>query len=67
MNRLLKLSIILIFFIGQINAQERMITGKVTDLMGNPLAGVNVAVKDYPTIMTITGADGEYRIEAFDF
>ena len=35
--------------------------------MGNPLAGVNVTVKDYPSIMTISGADGEYRILAFDF
>ncbi len=67
MNQLIKLSLILIFFMGQINAQERVITGKVTDLMGNPLPGVNIAVKDYPSIMTISGANGEYRIMAFDF
>ena len=67
MSRITTLSLLLIFLIGQITAQERILTGKVTDLMGNPLAGVNVTVKDYPSIMTITGADGEYRIEAFDF
>ncbi|MBN2756634.1 MAG: outer membrane beta-barrel protein [Bacteroidales bacterium] len=69
LNQLNKLSLflILILIIGKAKAQERVLTGQVTDLMGNPLAGVNISVQDYPSIMTITGADGEYRIEVFDF
>ncbi len=51
----------------QIWAQDRSITGKVTDVKGSPLAGVNVTAKDYPSLTTITGIDGEFRMEIFDF
>jgi len=68
MDKKLFNSVIILFLIFcSINAQERTVTGKVTDLMGNPLAGVTVSVKDYASIMTISGADGEYRIDIFDF
>jgi hypothetical protein len=48
-------------------AQDRLLTGKVTDTKGNPLPGVNVSAKDYPAITTISGVDGEFRLEVFDF
>lgn len=66
-KKLLNSIIILFFFLNSLNAQEKTITGKVTDLMGNPLAGVTISVKDYASLMTISGADGEYRIDVFDF
>ncbi len=49
------------------NAQDRLITGKITDVKGNPLAGVNVSAKDYPATTTISGVDGEFRLQVFDF
>ena len=48
-------------------SQERIITGNITDFKGRPLGGVNVTAKDYPALTTISGADGEFRIEIFDF
>ncbi|MCU0473229.1 MAG: von Willebrand factor type A domain-containing protein [Bacteroidales bacterium] len=45
--------------------ESRTITGKVTDDRGNPLAGVNVAVKGAPT-GTITDLKGNYRITVND-
>ncbi|NJO92360.1 MAG: hypothetical protein HC831_27860 [Chloroflexia bacterium] len=49
-----------------IRAQDRTITGKVTDVKGSPLGGVNVTAKDYPSLTTISGVDGEFRMEIFD-
>jgi len=66
-KRLLNSILIVLFFLNGLNAQERTITGKVTDLMDNPVAGVTVSIKDYASLMTISGADGEYRIDVFDF
>jgi len=45
-----------------LNAQEKVITGSVTDEDGNPLAGVNVFVPG-TTIGTITDNYGKYRLE----
>ncbi len=64
---LLSSVLFIFFFINYLNAQERTITGKVTDVMDNPVAGVTVSIKDYASLMTISGADGEYRIDVFDF
>ena len=41
--------------------QQRVITGKVTDTFGQPLAGTTVMVKG-TTIGTITDADGNYSL-----
>ena len=41
--------------------QSRVITGKVTDDQGSPLAGVNVTIKNMNR-GTITDFNGEYRI-----
>ncbi len=54
-------------FFCHLRAQDRIITGKITDTKQNPLAGVNVSAKDYPSITTISGVDGEFRIAIFDF
>lgn len=60
--------VLLIFaFVYQAKGQDRLITGKISDVKGNPLAGVNVSAKDYPSITTISGVDGEFRLEVFDF
>jgi TonB-dependent starch-binding outer membrane protein SusC len=42
-------------------AQQRSVTGKVTDLTGSPLPGVSVAIKG-TTNGTSTDSDGNYRI-----
>lgn len=57
----------IIFTLFHLKAQERLITGKITDIKGNSLGGVTVAAKDYPALTTISGVDGEFRIEVFDF
>lgn len=44
-------------------AQERVITGRVTDVAGNPIPGVNVIIKG-TTTGTATDGDGTYSIEA---
>ena len=46
-------------------AQKRTITGIVTDETNEPVIGANVVIKN-TTIGTITGIDGQYRIEAPD-
>ena len=43
-------------------AQERVITGRVTDVAGNPIPGVNVIIKG-TTTGTATDGDGTYSIE----
>ena len=45
--------------------EPRKITGKVTDVRGNPLAGVKVSEKDAPT-WTITDLKGNYQITIND-
>ncbi|MBI9064305.1 MAG: TonB-dependent receptor [Marinilabiliaceae bacterium] len=47
----------------RIQQQKVNITGKVTDLNGDPLPGVNVYEKDNPQHGVITGVDGSYSIE----
>ena len=42
-------------------AQDRVITGRVTDANGAPMAGVNVTVKG-SSVGTQTAADGTYRL-----
>ncbi len=62
------LSILVFLYLStQTLAQDRTITGNITDYRGKPLAGVNVTVKDYPSMTTISGADGEFRIQVYDF
>ncbi|MCT4643673.1 MAG: TonB-dependent receptor [Carboxylicivirga sp.] len=41
--------------------QKRTIKGKVTDVSGEPLPGVNVYAKSNPTNGVITGVDGRYE------
>ena len=53
------------FFIMQLQAQERLISGKVSDGTGLALPGVNVLVKGTST-GTTTNFDGLYQIKAKD-
>jgi hypothetical protein len=53
--------------IQNIAAQERVITGKVLDYKGRPVAGVNIIVKDYTSLSTISGADGMFKIPIYNF
>lgn len=46
-------------------AQERVVTGKVTDEFGNPLPGANIVIQG-TTIGTISDADGNYSIKVED-
>jgi len=59
--------LMLINFSFKIVSQERVITGKITDYMGKNLGGVNIIAKDYASLTTISGVDGEFRIEVYDF
>jgi len=51
----------LLFFTGQLFAQERLVTGKVTDTSGAGLANVSVTVKGVRN-GTQTGTDGTFSI-----
>jgi TonB-linked SusC/RagA family outer membrane protein len=50
-----------LLFFGQILAQNRTITGKITDDKGTPLANVSVIIKG-TSVGTSTGSDGTYSI-----
>jgi len=66
MKRLLLYGLVLLLGIAFTNiaqAQDRIISGKVTSSEdGNPLPGVNVVVKG-TTVGTATGTDGTYRLQ----
>ncbi len=68
MNKKLFYAVAILFLVmGSLNAQERTLSGKITDIMGNAIPAVTVSIKDYASLMTISGADGEFRIDVFDF
>ncbi len=67
MKKISFIILIFLYFSFLIKSQERLITGRITDYKGKPLGGVNITAKDYPTLTTISGVDGEFRIEIFDF
>ncbi|MFV0566677.1 MAG: von Willebrand factor type A domain-containing protein [Flavobacteriaceae bacterium] len=54
-----------LFFSTQLYAQQRLISGKVTDSSGTPLVAVNVIVKG-TTNGVMTDFDGLYQIQAAD-
>lgn len=61
--RIRSICFVLILFIGQCAyAQNRTITGVVTDNKQEPLIGVNVMVKGNKATGTITDIDGSYRL-----
>ena len=49
--------------VGIVSAQESNISGTVTTVNGEPLAGVSVYVKGLASLGTITGIDGDYSIK----
>ena len=53
---------IMLFFVQCVYAQNRTITGTVTDSNHEPLIGVNVTVKGNSGIGTITDIDGKYTL-----
>ncbi len=66
-KQLLKLPVVLLFLLVsslQLMAQINVVTGTVTDPLGEPLIGVNVVLKDNPTVGTITDMDGKFSLEA---
>ena len=48
-------------------SQDRILTGKIIDYRGMPIAGVNIIDKDYPSLATISGVDGQFRLSVFNF
>ena len=65
-KQLLKLPVVLLFLLVsslQLMAQTNVVTGTVTDPLGEPLIGVNVVLKDNPTVGTITDMDGKFSLE----
>lgn len=66
-KQLLKLPVVLLFLLVsslQLMAQTNVVTGTVIDPLGDPLIGVNVVLKDNPTVGTITDMDGKFSLEA---
>lgn len=48
---------------GVASATPRMITGKVTDVQGEPLAGAHVTANGQRDVATVTDIDGNYQLE----
>ena len=44
-------------------AEPRVITGKVTDVQGEPLAGAHVSAKGQRDVATVTDVNGNYQLE----
>ncbi len=67
MNRNLPVSIILflMFSVSATFAQQKPITGKVTDELGEPLPGVNILLKG-TSVGTVSNATGQYSISIPD-
>src|SRR5215831_5141213 len=61
MKKLLLLLVCAVFCIGQLAAQSRTVTGKITDTKGNPLTGVTVSVKGAQQ-GTSTDAEGNFSL-----
>lgn len=61
MRKLLSLLGVLVLLIGQLSAQNRTISGKVTDSTGAAIAGATVAVKG-SNRGTSTGSDGAFTL-----
>lgn len=63
MRKIILLLALLISFGGNAWAQEKVtVSGRVTDVEGEAMIGVNIAVKDVPGLGTITDIDGNYRL-----
>jgi TonB-linked SusC/RagA family outer membrane protein len=64
MNRKLLFSFILTMLLAatQVFAQDRTISGRVTDESGQPVPGATVVVKGNTSINTVTGDDGRYTL-----
>ncbi len=62
-NRLLTALFGVLLFASPSIAQERQVTGKVTDEQGSPLVSVTVRIRG-TSAGTLTGADGSYAIRA---
>jgi hypothetical protein len=54
-------------FILNTYSQDRMINGTIIDYRGKPLAGVNIMAKDYPSLLTMSGVDGQFRLPVYSF
>jgi TonB-dependent starch-binding outer membrane protein SusC len=62
MKKRLLTSFVFTLFIAFVGYGQRNITGKVTDLAGEPLIGANVIAKEDPTVGTVTDFDGNFSL-----
>ncbi|MBS1567308.1 MAG: SusC/RagA family TonB-linked outer membrane protein, partial [Bacteroidetes bacterium] len=61
MRKLLALLLCIVVSLGQLNAQNKVISGKVTDPNGRPVSGASIVVKGFKG-GTVTDADGAFTI-----
>lgn len=61
MRKLLTMLLCMVALVGQLFAQTRTITGRVTDASGSPVANASVVVKG-TTVGTTTDDNGNYSI-----
>lgn len=65
MKKQLQLIFLLCFLpIGILWAQQKNISGKVTNEDGNPLEGVTISIKGHLNALSQTSSTGEYQVEA---
>lgn len=53
----------MLFITSSLFAQNRTITGHISDQNANPLTGATISVKGQPNVSVVTQADGNFRIE----
>ena len=53
----------LLLITSSLSAQNRTITGTITDQNGAPLSGATIAVKGQPRVSTSTQANGTFRLD----
>lgn len=58
-------TLFLLLWVCSISAQERTISGTITDISGNPMPGVNISVKN-TTSGVVTDINGKYSIKVPD-
>ena len=63
MRKILVMAIVMLLFTGQLLAQNKTISGKITDDKGNPVANASVIIRG-SSVGTTTKADGTFSLSA---
>jgi TonB-linked SusC/RagA family outer membrane protein len=57
------MSLAVLAFTNTVNAQTITVSGKITEVSGAPMPGVNVIIKGNPSVGTISATDGSFTLQ----